>query len=169
MKITKRRFAFTFYGGGKPTEIFNASVVTAMSKDSSYRRGYSGTVVSHNSIQVASMISIVDSFSDLQKNWDGYNADRITSVAQKSAINILHQLGKNNIFNRISVHIFPMRDGGIQFELDGSFITAELEIDPYGTVKFMLYNDEGDIRDERQLTDYDVNYIDEIIEDSVYV
>lgn len=168
MKITKKTFAFTFYDGGKSTEIFNAFVVAAMSNGDSYRRSYSGTVVSHNSIQVASMISIVDSFSELHENWDGYNADRITSAAQKSAINIIHQFGKNDVFNKISVHIFPMRDGGIQFELDGSIITAELEIDPKGTVKFMQYNEVGDIADERQLSDYDVNSISEIIEDSVY-
>jgi len=167
MKIIKRNYEFTFYGGGKSIEIINASIVTAMSRDNSYRR-YSGAVVSHNSIKVATMISIVDSFSKLHENWDGYGADRINLSAQKSAINIIHQFAKNDVFNNINMHIFPMRDGGIQVELDGSIITAELEIDQNGTVKFIQYNEEGDIVDERIFSEFDVNSICEILEDLVY-
>ena len=70
-------------------------------------------------------------FSNLQKNWDSYNADTISQIAIDTAIEALNPLhNKGLLANGITVNVFPMRDGGIQFEFDGQYICAELEISP---------------------------------------
>ena len=90
-------------------------------------------------------------FSNLHTNWDSYNAEAISNVAINSAKGVLNYLNINWLLtNAIKINIFPMRDGGIQFEFDGKYICAELEINPNGGLTFILFDDEGNIIDKWQ-------------------
>ncbi len=63
------------------------------------------------------------SFLDLEKNWDTYDAEKTTIQSIESAIILLESL--SNIIFITQVNVFPMRDGGIQFDI-GEF--KEIEI-----------------------------------------
>jgi hypothetical protein len=53
----------------------------------------------------------IKSFSDLKDNWDGYGADKITEQSILVAISLLDSLSNDKIL------VYPMRNGGIQFEI----------------------------------------------------
>lgn len=55
----------------------------------------------------------IKSFSDLKDNWDGYGADKITEQSILVAISLLDSLSKTND----KILVYPMRNGGIQFEI----------------------------------------------------
>jgi len=91
-------------------------------------------------------------FSNLKKNWDSYNADTISQTAIDTAIEILNILYINELLtSRFTVNVFPMRDGGIQFEFDGKIICAELEISSNGDTTFILFDDNGDVVEKEQV------------------
>jgi hypothetical protein len=91
-------------------------------------------------------------FANLQHNWDSYNADEVSQNAIDKAIETLNHLNnKGQLTNGFTVNVFPMRDGGIQFEFDGENICAELEINPNGDLTFFLFDDDGDIIEKVQL------------------
>lgn len=78
-------------------------------------------------------------YSNLEKNWDSYNAKEITQTSIVTASNILESLlGKTNMF---TIVVNPMRDGGVQIEIDN---TTEIEILNY-TITTITYNNRADI------------------------
>lgn len=106
-------------------------------------------------------------FSNLQKNWDSYNADTITQIAIDTAIGALNHLhNKGLLANGITVNVFPMRDGGIQFEFDGQYICAELEISPNGETTFILFDDDGNILEKEQI--FELSEIPTLLEEAQY-
>lgn len=106
-------------------------------------------------------------FSNLQKNWDSYNADTISQIAIDTAIETLNHLhNKGLLANGITVNVFPMRDGGIQFEFDGQYICAELEISPNGEVTFILFDDDGNIVEKEQI--FELSEIPTLLEEAQY-
>jgi hypothetical protein len=84
----------------------------------------------------------IESFSELEKNWDGYDADEITIQSIAVANSVLDSISKTNDINNIAV--FPMRDGGIQFEI-GDF--KEIEIFNY-EIKEIEFDSEYNITNE---------------------
>lgn len=85
-------------------------------------------------------------FVNLQKNWDSYDADVISPTAIDVAIETLNHLYSKGVHSKgIKISVFPMRDGGIQFEFDGEYICAELEINQNGDLIFNLFDDDGNI------------------------
>ncbi len=85
-------------------------------------------------------------FVNLQKNWDSYDADVISTTAIDVAIQTLNHLYSKEVHSKgIKISVFPMRDGGIQFEFDGEYICAELEINQNGDLTFILFDDDGNI------------------------
>lgn len=68
----------------------------------------------------------IESFSELEKNWDGYDSDEISNQSIAVANSVLDSISKSIDTNTISV--FPMRNGGIQFEI-GDY--KEIEIFNY--------------------------------------
>lgn len=70
----------------------------------------------------------INSFSELQKNWDSYKANEISPYAIKIALKTVRMLHDNNVLSD-NVSVFPMRDGGIQFEFGNDY---ELEINTKG-------------------------------------
>lgn len=106
-------------------------------------------------------------FSNLQENWDSYNADTISQTAINTAIETLNHLhNKGLLANGITVNVFPMRDGGIQFEFDGQYICAELEINPNGEATFILFDDDGDIVEKEQI--FELSEIPTLLEEVQY-
>jgi hypothetical protein len=107
------------------------------------------------------------SFSNLRSNWDSYNAEIISNAAIKAAKEILDHLNINGLLtSEIEINVFPMRDGGIQFEFDGEHICAELEINPNGDSTFILFDDDGNIIDKGQL--FELSEISTLLEDAQY-
>jgi len=107
-------------------------------------------------------------FSNLKKNWDSYDADVISINAIETAIETLNHLNsKGKLANDISVNVFPMRDGGIQFEFDGENICAELEINHNGDSTFILFDDDGNIIDKGQL--FELSKLSTLLEEAQYV
>ena len=91
-------------------------------------------------------------FSNLQSNWDSYGADVVSKNAIDTAIETLNYLNsKGQLTNGLIVNVFPMRDGGIQFEFDGENICAELEINHNGDSTLILFDADGNIIVKGQL------------------
>lgn len=84
----------------------------------------------------------IESFSELEKNWDGYDANEITIQSIAVANSVLDSISKTTDINIISV--FPMRDGGIQFEI-GDY--KEIEIFNYEVTE-IEFNSEYDVINE---------------------
>ncbi len=109
----------------------------------------------------------INGFLDLQYNWDSYNADVVSQDAVNIAIEILNHLNsKGFLSNDIEVSVFPMRDGGIQFEFDGKNICAELEINQSGEMTFILFDKEGNIVDKGQL--FESSELSTLLEEAQY-
>jgi hypothetical protein len=90
----------------------------------------------------------INGFRFLEKNWDSYNADTISDKAIQKAISILDKIIQTTQNHSIKLHVFPMRNGGIQFELDNENQSFEIEIDTNGILKFIRFDEEGDILEE---------------------
>lgn len=109
----------------------------------------------------------INGFANLQPNWDSYDADKISNVAIDVSITTLNYLHSKGLFSKgININVFPMRDGGIQFEFDGEYICAELEINQSGELTFILFDNGGDIVGKRQLLE--LSEISTLLEEAEY-
>lgn len=111
--------------------------------------------------------SKIEGFTHLEANWDSYNADVIDkNVINKAldTLDYLHTIGL--LSNGIVVHVFPMRDGGIQFDFDGKNVFAELEISPNKDFTFILFNEKGKVLSKEQL--FELSQLSTIIEEVEY-
>lgn len=107
-------------------------------------------------------------FSNLQRNWDSYDADEISKSAIDKAIETLNHLNsKGKLTNDFTVNVFPMRDGGIQFEFDGENLIAELEISPNGELTLIHFDDEGNIIGEPQKL-FELSELSILLEEAQY-
>lgn len=89
------------------------------------------------------LLSKIADFKYLKENFDSYNSDKISELAIDTAIEIVNKLRSADIED---VFVFPMRDGGIQFEISRiSDIDEELVIDKKGNIKLIEYSLTGDI------------------------
>ena len=112
-------------------------------------------------------LDVINGFSKLRYNWDSYNADVISKNAIDTAIETLNHLNTKGLLTcNFNVNVFPMRDGGIQFEFDGDNICAELEISPGGDTVFILFDDEGNIIDQRQV--FELSELSTLLEEAQY-
>lgn len=103
-------------------------------------------VIKPQGIKYFNFLDTINKFSELQPNWDTYNAVIISKNAIETAIETLNNLYSNGLLsNDTNINVFPMRDGGIQFEFDSNYICAELEINQSGELSFLLFNENGDI------------------------
>ena len=66
---------------------------------------------------------------------DSYNANKISPAAIKSALKTVQMLSDKNLLS-YNVGVFPMRDGGIQFEFGNEY---ELEINIEGNLVFLEF------------------------------
>ena len=66
----------------------------------------------------------IDSFSLLEKGWDSYDSDKISINSIITAHDVLEKIVLEH--NIVNIEVFPMRNGGIQFEIGDNL---EIEID----------------------------------------
>lgn len=93
------------------------------------------------------LISKINGFRDLEENFDSYNSDKISNESIETSIKILNEL--NNVEE---LFVFPMRDGGIQFEISRfSDIEEELIIDKEGNIRIIEYNTTGDLLSNKSI------------------
>jgi hypothetical protein len=108
----------------------------------------SGRINLHSSLalRVFSLERQVEAFRALQPDWDTYGALPIQEVAIRQARRLLHLLSMQLTGARpLSIHVFPMRDGGVQIEIDGDEMEMEVEVHPDGTEDYLVFNPEGQL------------------------
>ena len=76
---------------------------------------------------------VIESFSELEKNWGSYNEDEITIQSIMTAHKVIDALPE--IVDIQTVDVFPMRDGGVQIEI-GEF--KEIEIFNYNVTEIQF-------------------------------
>jgi len=98
------------------------------------------------------LLNIINGFYNLEHDWDSYGAEPISHTAINTAKKILEVLSKEKYFSQnVETNVFPMRDGGVQFEFDKEFGSAELEINPKGILTLIFFNDTGEVLNHKQL------------------
>ena len=118
-------------------------------------------------IKYFNFANTINGFTNLQPNWDSYDADVISKVSIDTAIATLNHLyNKGIISDGIKVNVFPMRDGGIQFEFDGENICAELEINQNAELTFILFDEDGNIVNKGQL--FELSELSTLLEEAEY-
>jgi hypothetical protein len=95
----------------------------------------------------------ITAFKLLEENWDSYHANAITDTAIERSLKVADNLATR--FLPIQINVFPMRDGGVQFEFDATGWSAELEINPEGKMAFMQFDTAGNLLKENPLEDID--------------
>jgi hypothetical protein len=155
-------------------------VTTSFNEElASYSIGYTFTLIEKKVInpylsrndfsRIIDLTNRISLFNNYQENWDSYNAKKITSKAIQCALETLSILSFSGLLNSsIDVNVFPMRDGGIQFDFDmiGNEKTSELEIAPDGKFRFLEYNSEGDIINE--VENFSITNLKSCLTDSEY-
>ncbi len=121
-----------------------------------------------NDTLYSSLADKITAFTNLQKNWDSYDADLISETAIDIALETLNQLNnRGQLTNGLMSNVFPMRDGGIQFEFDGVNICAELEINEKGDFKFILFDDFGNIINN-PMQPFELSTLSTLLEEAEY-
>jgi hypothetical protein len=120
-------------------------------------------------IQLYNLQNIVNGYCNLSENWDSYGADPISHTAIKAALIVIDQLKRSDIFSEgIEVNVFPMRNGGIQFEFDAEGVCAELEIDVLGEMTLITYDAEANILDRQIIYGEELTEISNLLTDASY-
>ncbi len=132
-------------------------------KVSDHNSSTNSEVLNLNYIELKNAIA---GFSKLQSNWDSYNADPISKQAITEAENVLVFLNGKKYLAKSIINVFPMRDGGIQFEFDNESNSSELEISPDGKLTFISFDNEGNFLKQEQL--FDVEGLSTFLEDFNY-
>ena len=115
------------------------------------------------------MEDTIKNFSLLEPNWDSYNADKVADTSIETALFVLNFLKREDMFSKgIDIHVFPMRDGGIQFEFDSENSACELEINPQGEMMFIAYDEDDTIWETTPIYPYELSELKEQIEEAVY-
>jgi hypothetical protein len=83
---------------------------------------------------------------ELPAGWDTYGAEPIREAAIRQVRRILHALSLQ-LPGRltVSLHIFPMRDGGVQIDADRPGRAMEIEVHSDGLASYLLFTAEGEL------------------------
>ncbi len=147
--------------------LISGSIVDVMNNFRNITKQAAPVLFRANLSKYNGLLEKINGFSNLQHNWDSYNADIVSKSAIYTAIETLNHLNsKGQLTNGFMVNVFPMRDGGIQFEFDGNNICAELEIDQNGDSTFILFDDDGNIIDKGQL--FELSELSILLEEGQY-
>ena len=111
----------------------------------------------------------INGFVNLENNWDSYNANPISTVSIETALEVLNNLNNNDIFSEgIEINVFPMRDGGVQFEFDSKYFCAELEISSQGQMTYLLFDENANILHKEIINSYDLPELSNLLLDGIY-
>jgi hypothetical protein len=147
--------------------LISGSIVDVMNNFRNITKQATPVLFRVNLNEYSNLSEKISGFSNLHSNWDSYNAEIISNAAIKAAKEILDHLNINGLLTSdIEINVFPMRDGGIQFEFDGEHICAELEINPNGDSTFILFDDDGNIIDKGHL--FELSELSTLLEDAQY-
>lgn len=141
-----------------------ASVFTDVTKIISQQRleRFEGHV-----IQNVDLANKIRGFENLLPNWDSYNADPTSLMAVATAMKVLYHLGRASVSHeQMTTNVFPMRDGGIQFEFDCEGLSAELEINPNGELLLLFFDDGGNILE--RIETFELSEIPNLLEEAQY-
>jgi len=132
--------------------LVSGSLESLLTNSDNITNPYSMQSSTNQELRYFNFVDTINGFSNLKTNWDSYNADAISKNAIDTAIETLNYLLSEGLLsNGINISVFPMRDGGVQFEFEGENICSELEINPSGELTFILFDDNGNIVDKWQL------------------
>ncbi|AII54474.1 MULTISPECIES: hypothetical protein [Hymenobacter] len=93
---------------------------------------------------IPKLLAQLETFRNLSPNWDSYGALPTEERALARARQLLNSLSLQLVYApAVSVHVFPMRDGGIQVELDRDNASMEIEVHPDGTEDYLLFTAQG--------------------------
>lgn len=93
---------------------------------------------------IPKLLTQVSSFEELAYDWDTYGALPIAAGAIARARQLLNALSLQLVYApAVSVHVFPMRDGGVQVELDRDSASMEIEVHPDGSQDYLLFKPDG--------------------------
>jgi hypothetical protein len=93
------------------------------------------------------LMNRIEQFSTLKPNWDTYGAEQTNELVIEIARKLLIDLYSKNLIDPVfTVNVFPIRDGGIQFEIDADEDSCEVEISPKEILTLITYDLEGNIK-----------------------
>ena len=84
----------------------------------------------------------LNDLSNLSYNWDDDGANSISEMSILKSKELIIKLYSSGV---CIDYVFPMRNGGIQLEVDDLNKFIEIEVSPNGDVKFLVYNTDYDI------------------------
>lgn len=92
-------------------------------------------------------VAKIRSFAALPSNWDSYGAPVISPLAIQSAIELMQQPAFIQLLPYYTPHIaaFPLRNGGIQLDLNGGKAPMEIEIAPGGEREYTLFGSDEEV------------------------
>jgi hypothetical protein len=155
----------------QPLQMFVTGSTFSMIADGSkdIRNNRIPEAASVEGIKFYQLQDVINGFLNLQQNWDSYNANPISQNAIEGALEVLNQLKRSDIFSKgVEISVFPMRDGGIQFEFDANNLCAELEINIDGEMFYILYDQEANIIDKEKIYSYELSELSNLLEDGTY-
>lgn len=157
-KLSKKELLLSFVSG---------STISGFNDFENPTNTYRPVAFKPQGIKYFNLSDTIKGFSKLQTNWDTYNSEVISKNAIEKAIEVINHLNSKGLLSiGIKVSVFPMRDGGIQFEFDGEYICAELEINQSSELTFILFDNEGNIVDKGQL--FELSELSTLLEDPQY-
>ncbi|GAB3639335.1 hypothetical protein GCM10027422_49260 [Hymenobacter arcticus] len=89
-------------------------------------------------------------FAALPSDWDSYGAEPVAPQAIQAAVDVLnnpcflHLLPRHNA--RLAV--FPRRDGGLQFDVDGGIYALEATIAATGEAEYTFFDAQNEVAQE---------------------
>ena len=85
----------------------------------------------------AEQIENIQSFTSLLHGWDSYDAEVVSEKCIQEAVQTVHDFDSIEVIVQFSV---PLRDGGVQLEIEGKTHDAEIEIHPDDKNMYLIYD-----------------------------
>jgi hypothetical protein len=89
----------------------------------------------------------LDALSALERGWDSYDAEPISSIALATARGLLILIAgeiRHHISSPVRLHAMPLADGGVQLEWLTANASLEIEIQSDGTLGYLMAESVGD-------------------------
>ncbi len=92
-------------------------------------------------------VAKIRSFAELRPDWDSYGALVISPLAIQSAIELVEQPAFIQLLPYYTPRLaaFPLRNGGIQLDLNGGKAPLEIEIAPGGEREYTLFGPDEEV------------------------
>lgn len=99
--------------------------------------------------EIIETIEIIETFKNLNENWNGYNAKKPDLTSINNSIEIVNQL-RTNVTEAKVVHAYPLANGGVQ--LDVVYLGCEYEIEVFGNdILILEFDSESTFISEKRI------------------